>query len=278
MHWAGWLFVGGLLAGLLLLVAGLASAVADPIQRQARVVIDGLEPGSPPIRIALLSDIHIGNRGMSAERLERIVAQINAARTDAVVLAGDFVNGNRPDDPRAKPELLTVPLRGLKAPLGVFAMLGNHDHWIGADRVAEALGKANVRLLENDAVRAGPLAIVGLGDRYSGHDDLPAALARARELGGIPVVATHSPDLAPELPLGVQAVLAGHSHCGQIVLPLIGSLPEFLGYRLFDPRYRCGLVREASRTVIVTAGLGTGGVPVRLGAPPDWWLVTIVPR
>ena len=80
----------------------------------------------------------------------------------------------------------------------------------------------------------------------------------------------------------VPLVLAGHTHCGQVVFPLIGPLlsrsPREHWRRLYNPRYRCGLVRDPGRVVIVTAGVGSGTTPIRLGAPPDWWLVAIGPK
>jgi hypothetical protein len=90
-------------------------------------------------------------------------------------------------------------------------------------------------------------------------------------LGGIPIYFTHSPDLFQVLPSN-NLLLAGHTHCGQIVLPLIGSpwTPS-----QFGGTYRCGKVRNESRMVVVTAGIGTTAYPIRFGAPPDWWLITV---
>jgi uncharacterized protein len=136
-------------------------------------------------------------------------------------------------------------------------------------------------VLGNEAVRRGPLAIIGVDDSFSGHDDVVAAAASWEKVGGIPLVLTHSPDAAHKLPGGLPLVLAGHTHCGQVVLPWLGPVltrgPKQQWRPLYDPRYRCGVVREANRIVVVTAGLGSGTLPVRFGAPPDWWLVTVGP-
>ena len=89
-------------------------------------------------------------------------------------------------------------------------------------------------------------------------------------------VLTHSPDVAPDLPSSLPLVLAGHIHCGQVVLPWIGPLimraPKDHWRQLYNPRYRCGIVRDGARTTIVTADAGSGTSPIRLGAMPDWWL------
>ena len=97
----------------------------------------------------------------------------------------------------------------------------------------------------------------------------------------MPVLLTHSPSIVTGLPAGFPLVLAGHTHCGQVVLPWVGPLlnhsPRAQWRRLYDPRYRCGLDRDRGRLTIVTAGVGSGTMPVRLGAVPDWWLVTLHP-
>jgi predicted MPP superfamily phosphohydrolase len=233
-----------------------------------------------PVRIALLSDVHLGQGSMSGRRLDSIVDRVNAARPDLVLLAGDYVKGHnaprRPDGAAG----LTPPLARLSAPLGVVAVLGNHDYWTDPVAVRQALAAARVTVLENTAVRRGPLVIVGVADAFSGHDRLPEALASARPLEGARVVLTHSPDLATRVSGGAP-VLAGHTHCGQVVAPFVGSLaarsPRQGFKRLYDPRYRCGLVRESERTVVVTAGVGAGSLPIRLGARPDWWMLTLGP-
>ena len=158
-------------------------------------------------------------------------------------------------------------------------MLGNHDHWTGAPAVAAALRAAGVTVLANQVARRDPLVILGVDDVYSGHDDAAATIAAAGTAPGVPVVLTHSPDLVSRGRVGtLPLVLAGHTHCGQIVLPWWGPLlvrSPRTGRPLYDPHYRCGIIRDGARTVIVTAGVGGGSAPLRLGAPPDWWLVTL---
>ena len=271
-------------AGLLLLalavlaVIGLGNVVADPIERTASVALPSLPAGTRPTHVALLSDIHLGNRGMRAERLDRIVAQVNAARPDLVLIAGDFITGYDDHDAAGRAGGLTAPLSRLRAPLGVFAVLGNHDHWTVPQAVRADLAKAGVIVLENEAVRRGAFAVVGVGDRVTGHDDLPRAAAAADRVSGVPIVFSHSPDIAHDLPERFALLLAGHTHCGQVVLPWGTSVASYIGRkRLFDPRYRCGPIDDPHRTIFVTAGLGSGTVPVRLGAMPDWWLIELHP-
>jgi predicted MPP superfamily phosphohydrolase len=279
-----WLGAIALLVAALLAItiwAGLEEAVARPIERRLTVELPEWPGGARPIRIALLSDIHIGNRAMTVPRLEAIVAQVNAAHPDLVLLAGDFVVGHDATGAAANAEALTVPLTRLAAPLGVVAVLGNHDHWTSPDAVRAALARAGVTVLENQGVRRGPVTVLGVGDVFSGHDDLAQTVAAAAALGGAPIVLTHSPDLVHQLPAGFPLLLAGHTHCGQLVLPVIGAPLRGSPYShwqpLFDARYRCGVIRDPGRTTVVTAGVGAGTVPLRLGAPPDFWLIEVGP-
>lgn len=265
-----------ILAGLALLLAAFLGwcfreATSDPVVRRAEVAMAGLER---PVRIALLSDIHIGTAAMGPERLSRIVEQVNALKPDLVVIAGDFIFGH---DPRGAAKLgpaMIGPLRELRAPLGVTAVLGNHDYWTGPQAVRDQLAGAGVTVLENDAGPRGPIALGGIGDDFSGHADVDATIRAARAIGRPIVLVTHSPDVAPDLPADARLLLAGHTHCGQVLVFGHNVAPAVSRY---GARYRCGLVREGARTVIVTAGLGTSGVPFRLGARPDIWLVTLVP-
>ncbi len=267
-----------LLAGLLVGI-GLREAQSQPVERRLTLGLAGWPTDAPPLTIALLSDIHLGNRAMDEERLSRIVSEVNAARPDLVLLAGDFMVGHDAAGASQRAVGLQAPLSRLNARLGVVAVLGNHDHWTSPNAVRAALVRAGITVLGNGASRRGPVAILGIDDAFSGHDDAAATLASWRRVGGIPLVLTHSPDVVRKLPGDLPIVMAGHTHCGQVVLPWVGPLltrsPKQEWRTLYDPRYRCGVVRDGSRVVLVTAGLGSGTSPIRLGAPPDWWLLRI---
>jgi len=149
-------------------------------------------------------------------------------------------------------------------------VLGNHDWWTGPIAVVAALRAAGVTVADNRVVSRGPLAIAAFGDTYTHHDRIVPVLAQLRRASGAQIALTHGPELSGMLRTGPPLVLAGHSHCGQVVI-----LGHALGTQPYPPRYRCGIVREAHRTTIVTGGLGTSVAPVRLGAPPDLWLLTL---
>ncbi len=256
---------------------GFNNAIADPVQRSSIATVESLPATTEPIRIALLSDIHTGNAVMRPDRLASIVQAVNDAAPDIVVLAGDFVIGESARGTAHRAQELH-PLAGLRAQDGVFAVLGNHDHWTNPDAIRTSLMRAGVTVLENDARRIGPIALIGIDDRFSRNDDIPKSLGRAAAIGGLPIVLTHSPDLVTDLPDEVRIVLAGHTHCGQMVAPFVGPIVRYHhGNSLYDQRYRCGRINENGRSIFVTAGVGSGAVPLRFGAEPDWWLIELRP-
>lgn len=270
-----------LLIAFLLVIAALGSlvlyghseALRDPVVRIATIRLQRWPAGIKPVRAVLISDIHIGGPGMDAARLDRIVDQINALRPDIVLIAGDMIFGDNPKGARTLGPALVAPLSRLNPVLGVVAVLGNHDQWTGAGDVRSLLAQARVTVLDNDVTARGPLAIGGVGDDFSGHADLAATLIKLRRFAGARIILTHSPDIAPALPGDIRLLLAGHTHCGQVVLPLWGPVSDVSHY---GRRYRCGVRLENGRAVIVTGGLGTSGpAALRLGAPPDLWLLTL---
>jgi len=262
-----------LLLALAVPVFGYRNATADPVVRHANVTFQSWPAGAPPIRVALLADIHVQGPDLSPERMARIAAQVNAQKPDLILIAGDF-SGDRTLRTRLYSEAeIAAALKTLKAPLGVYAVLGNHDHWRDGPTMKRAVSAAGIPVLANQAVRAGPLTIAGADDIHTGNADVEA-LMPAAALPGPTLVLSHSPDIAPVLPPQFGLVLAGHTHCGQIVLPMVGRLATASRY---SERYACGMVREGGRTTIVSAGIGTSVLPLRFGAPPDFWIISIGP-
>ena len=265
-----------LLAAGLLAVAALcgwwhANALADPVFRRVAVPVADWPAGARPVTVALLSDVHLGNSSMTPARLARIVGEVNARHPDLAAIAGDLVAEHDPTVARQAARDMVGPFSALRAPLGVVATLGNHDQSVPA-AIRQGLESAGVTVLDNEAVQRGPLAIAGVGDAFSGHDDIDRTVRAMRGMAGARLVVSHSPDVSPALPPGFGLVLAGHTHCGQVVLPVIGPPRVF-----WKPGYRCGVIRRGGRTTVVGAGLGTSELPLRWRAPPDIWLVTIGP-
>lgn len=259
-------------AGIAMLAFGYREARSDPVVRSVTIPVPDWPVGASPVTIALVSDIHMESAAMDADRLGRIVSIVNARRPDLIVLAGDFVEGRGRDEATKAIPLLAAEMSKLSAPLGVVAVLGNHDYWTDPPAVAAMLQRAGITVLRNTAVVRGPLRIGGLDDAPTGHDRPGATVQAMAKLRGIPVLVAHSPDIARTLPPGIPVVLAGHTHCNQIVLPLWGAVVN-----VSDPKYRCGVIRDPGRTTVVTAGVGTSEVPLRYGAHPDIWLVRLGP-
>jgi uncharacterized protein len=232
----------------------------------------------PPVRIAVASDLHVGAPGVDLKKLDTLVADVNSARPDVVVLLGDYVIQGVKGGRFVTPEMIAQHLGALKAPLGVYAVLGNHDWWLDAPRVERALSSAGIRVLEDRSVsldRPGDgFWLMGISDFWEGRHDVAAALADVRD--GRPIIAiTHNPDVFPAVPERVCLTLAGHTHGGQVALPLIGRpiVPSRYGQR-----YAWGSVREGNRELFVTSGVGTSILPVRFRVPPEVVLLNVGDR
>lgn len=263
----GWIAAATAAFGIATAAAGYRNALADPIVRDLH-----LPAPIAPTSVVLLSDSHVAGPDMPPERLARIVAQVNALKPDLVLLAGDYVSDKAMATRHYPTQAAIAPFAALRPRLGTIAVLGNHDHERGAAEMRRALRAAGVTTLANDAVRAGPLAIGGLDDSTTDHADLPATLAALRRTGGFPILLSHNPDPFRKLSDKVSLMLAGHTHCGQVRLPIIGALTYGSNY---GARYGCGVVRERGRVMVVGAGLGTSELPIRFGTPPDLWRITI---
>ena len=116
------------------------------------------------------------------------------------------------------------------------------------------------------------LVIGGFDDAFTNHHDLAPTMAAVMIHAGLPVVLSHSPDPFADLPLEIPLMVAAHTHCGQLGLPLTGALSYMSKH---GQRYSCGLIRERGRTLVVILGLGTSLVPLRIGAVPDMRLIRI---
>lgn len=260
------------LAALALGAKAWADTMGDPRVLRAGFVHKGLPPGAPDVRIALLSDIHVAGPDMPPDRLERIAAQVNALKPDIVLIAGDLVSDKMLATRVYTPEEIVAPLGKLDAPLGVFAVPGNHDHWFDMPGLTAELDRRGIVLLANQARAAGPLVIGGLDDDYTGRADLAKTLAAMEPLQGARLLLSHSPDPFPDVPNSVPLVLAGHTHCGQIGYPWGGSPATMSDY---GQRYACGRVDEHGKSLFVGAGLGTSVLPVRLFTQAEVWLITL---
>ncbi|MBX3229624.1 MAG: metallophosphoesterase [Labilithrix sp.] len=199
---------------------------------------------SRPYRVVHLSDLHVG--ATTPRRvLAEVAAAAHAARPDVVVLTGDYVNASSLYLGR-----VTELVRSLPKPC--IATLGNHDHWVGPDRIALALARGGAKVLRNESALVGDLAVVGVDDGSSGAADL------ARAFRGVDpdraLVLTHYPNTADEIAaLGPRLVLAGHTHGGQVDVPWVTRAVA----KMTGNPYLRGFYRVGDRTELyVNAGVG----------------------
>lgn len=261
-------------APLLVLLHMFLLARSEPMVRHANVALPDWPSGAAPVRIAFLSDIHVAGPDMPPSRLAKIVRDINTLHPDIVMIAGDFVSDKDFATHHYSAAEAIAPLGKLNAPLGTVAVLGNHDYWRDASAIRDALERQGIIVLDNDAVQRGPLAIGGIDDDFSAHADPLRTLTALDRLSGVKILLSHSPDVFPDIPDKIGLTLAGHTHCGQIALPVLGPLATASRH---GKRYACGRISEGWKTLIVTAGLGTSILPLRLGVEPDLWVITVGP-
>ncbi len=232
--------------------------------------VPGIHPGLEGLRVAALSDFHL-YPFTQLSFLKRAVEAANRLGPDVTVLLGDFVDQTAD----AMDEL--GPLLGtLQAKLGVFAVLGNHDHRKGASRVEERLNREGIEVLSNRGVflesGGAPFHLAGV-DSISGKFDLRSALSGVRE--AVPtVLLAHEPDVADAVRRDgrVAVQLSGHSHGGQIRLPALSRCGLPLGAR----KYPFGSYRWAGLFLHTSRGLGTTGAPIRVGSTPEVSEVVLV--
>jgi uncharacterized protein len=263
-----------------ILLAGLWSFWWEPASLAVREETLSLPwPAATGPRIAVLTDLHVGSPFNDLNRLRDIVRRTNAARPDVICMLGDFVTQGVRGGTFVPPEEIAEALGDLKAPGGVFAVLGNHDGWLDHDRVERALVKNRVRVVEDTAVRIGTDGsawwLAGISDLWTGRHDISAALAGVKDDGSPVILMTHNPDVFPDVPSRVALTLAGHTHGGQVWLPFIGRpiVPS-----AFGQRFAAGHIVEGGRHLFVTTGVGTSIIPVRLGVRPAIEVLTITPH
>lgn len=250
-------------------------------------------PAGFQLKIAAVADVHACDPWMSLPHIEEIVERTNALDADIIVLLGDYVAGHHHVTRFIPASEWAAVLAGLKAPLGVHAILGNHDYWSdkavqregeGMTVARRALEAAGIPVYENDVKRLSlngqPFWLAGLGDQLAywparrfrpvrriGVDDLGATLAKVTDDAPL-ILLAHEPNIAPRVPSRVALQLSGHTHGGQV--RLFGWSPVAPSGQLLT----YGHIRM-NCDIIVSGGLGCSFMPFRLGVPPEIVLVTV---
>jgi hypothetical protein len=240
--------------------------------RVTRVTVGLPNLGSPfeGKTIAFLADVHHGPF-VPLSYVRDIVAMTNALKPDLLLLGGDYCHRG----PRFIAPVLEE-LGKLKAPMGRFAVLGNHDHWDGYKESVEGLEAAGIPLLRNSGTwlekGSARLRIGGVGDLWCDKQDVGKALGDATDRDAT-IVLSHNPDVAETLQdPRVGLMLSGHTHGGQVVMPVFGAPWTSSAY---GQKYSQGLVRGPACNVYITRGVGTVGPPGRMNCRPEIILLTL---
>ena len=267
LHRMGWsLLAGGALAGAVTYRHAAFVEPGRPVLERVELRLARLPRELDGLRIGQLSDLHLGFRFAEENALWGL-EQMQREAPDLVAITGDFTSFRH-----TIPDIAAL-LRGLSAPLGVYAVPGNHDYWEGIDDVRAALAVVDIPLLRNEhrhlGWNGGEFWLIGADDLWDGRPNLAAA-TRGVPPGGFTVLLAHAPDYVQEAAAhNIDVQLSGHTHGGHLRLPLIGPL----GMPRFGRRYIMGRYQVGRTTMYVSRGMA--GPPLRLLCPPEATIITL---
>jgi predicted MPP superfamily phosphohydrolase len=239
------------------------------------VIPGAADAGIAGLKIAIIADLHAGAPYIDEDKIRLVVERTLETKPDIILLLGDYVIHNVIGGRHMPFETVASILGTLNAPLGVYAVLGNHDWWENPVSIAGLLTKAGITVIDDRGMpitrNDGRFYLVGISDFYQGVHDVAYAL-RSVPAGHKALCVTHTPDIFPALPDTCLLTLAGHTHGGQVRLPLLGTpiVPSAYG-----SRYAAGLIKEKEHFLFVATGIGTSIIPVRFGVPPEISVLTI---
>lgn len=245
------------------------------VVHQQTIQIDNWPEELSGLRIAVIADVHTGAPFINDRKLRRIVELTNQQNPDLIVLLGDYMSPNSWHSHRVEPEVTAAGLKPLRAPLGVYSVLGNHDWWSNGEKVRSAFEQNGIRVLEDEVTEIKwhdkSFWLVGLADLWTRPQHISETVAKVPPSATV-IALTHNPDIFPSIPRSVPLLLAAHTHGGQVNIPLIGTpiVPSHFG-----PKYTAGHVFENDHHLFVTTGIGTSILPVRFRVPPEIVILTI---
>jgi predicted MPP superfamily phosphohydrolase len=250
-------------SGAVAILVALNALRRRPQIREHTIPIAGLPPPFEGYRILQISDLHCGPFTPPA-RIERWVQSVNALEADLVAVTGDLITSGN-----AYVASVSGALGGLRARDGVYACMGNHDYFTDGEMFAGLLQQSGLEVLRNRGVtisrQRAQLYVAGVDDTWTHRNDVRGALA-ARPADAAAVLLAHDPNLFPQAAAeNVDLTLSGHTHGGQFAAPGLGQMNLA---RLITP-FTAGIYRIGGATLYVNRGLGTTGVPVRVGVAPE---------
>lgn len=265
---------------ILLVILGYYATAIEPnrlIINEQNISVNHWDKELNGFKIAAISDIHAGSDFIDEAKLQKIVEMTNAQNPDIIVLLGDYVSeiGRKEDKTLRMPmDMIAENLRGLKAKYGVYAVIGNHDWWFDEQKVRLELEKIGFKVLDYASadinVNGKDIRIIGIEDfwkqRYVNPKLVDAIIDDKQNVIGL----THNPDTFEFTTDKISLMLAGHTHGGQVWLPIIHS-PITVSKR----KYTLGHILEDGRHLFVTKGIGTSGLGVRFCATPEIAIINL---
>ncbi|HXT61807.1 MAG TPA: metallophosphoesterase [Pyrinomonadaceae bacterium] len=229
------------------------------------------------LRIAVIGDIHTGAPFIDDRKLGRVVELINQENPDLIVLLGDYMSPNSWHSHLVAPGVTAGILKDLRAPLGTYAVLGNHDWWYGGEKVRAALEANGIHVLEEEVAevrfRNSSFWLLGFADLWTRPQHIQETLMKTPDAART-IALSHNPDMFIHTQATMPLMLAAHTHGGQVKLPILGApiVPSYFG-----PRYTAGDIIEQGHHLFITTGIGTSILPVRFRVPPEIVILTIQP-
>lgn len=245
------------------------------VVRHQTIKIDNWPSELNGLKVAVVADIHVDDWFVNERKVRSIVERTNQLQPELIVILGDYLSGEGWVRSAVEPRVFAPILKELRAPLGVYSVLGNHDWWADGAKLRQELEQNGIKVLENETAQVNArnrsLWLVGLADLWTRQQRINETIEKAPH--GEPIIAlAHNPDIFPKLPPHLPLLIAGHTHGGQVRFPIIGSVVN--STRMGD-RYSWGHIFEHNRHLFVTSGIGTSILPVRFGVRPEIVLLTL---
>ena len=245
------------------------------VVRHQTIKIDNWPSELNGLKVAVVADIHVDDWFVNERKVRTIVERTNQLQPELIVILGDYLSGEGWVRNAVEPRVFAPVLKELRAPLGVYSVLGNHDWWADGAKLRQELEQNGIKVLENETAQVNArnrsLWLVGLADLWTRQQRINETIEKVPQ--GEPIIAlAHNPDIFPKLPLHVPLLIAGHTHGGQVRFPIIGSVVN--STRMGD-RYSWGHIFEHNHHLFVTSGIGTSILPVRFGVRPEIVLLTL---
>ena len=238
-------------------------------------------PNTKPLglKVVVTSDWHLTKkpfwRVMTTDRALNIIDDINAAKPDIVLIAGDLIaeENQQPVLAGIIEDEIAIVLGHLQATHGVYAVLGNHDNWYDHAKLKASLENQGITVLENEAqlVANTELWLMGIGDQTTGHANIEHAVQQL-PVDSRALVVMHDPGSFAGMPTLNALFFAGHTHGGQVYLPWLGAL--VVPYAA-PKEWAYGWVTHHKNCMYVTSGLGVSILPVRFNMRPEWVVLNI---